>query len=412
MKRRLLGIAIAAGLCVSLTAQAGAHNRIDHRFFRGYYGTHAVVTGTVTSASDTSFDAEAYVIMPGAGGSSSTPTETSVVITPGTGTKLVVNGQVGAAINTIASGDKFYAIYSGVSASAGIATITSGTPTFVTAFVPPTPKFVVAGTITVAPTSDNPNEFTAIAEIVQPRSHGRYGYGRFRHRDFGGGYAYSNSVSGFSIGHGVNGDYGYTDSSGGRWHHWSGNTNATWPTKGVLITVDVNTKFDVNGDKTATASDLTDGQRFVAVFAGSPSSASLSSLPPALAVYARTVYRSYGFVGSVVTTDTTDTPNTITVDVTKSSPWGLFSGDQTFEVGSSTQVFTKSGDSLADVNAGDVVAGGLIAPVGDTATELEALPLNVLVDPAWGHRYGFRHTEAVAMARVRTKLRHARHHRK
>lgn len=384
MKRRLVAIAMGLSLCVGFAAQADAHTaKVSPRFMHGYFGDHAVVTGTVTGVSADSFTANAYVVTPGAGGSSSTPTETSVTITPGTGTKLVVDGQSGAAVDTIVQGDDFYAVYKGVSSSAGITTITGGTPSAVFAYAAPTPKFVVEGTVTAAPTSGDPDQFTATAEIVQPGSHGSHGFGRFRHSRHGDGYRYSAKVDGFRIGS-VGGDYGYSGRVFSSHHRgrgtYTGAGTTTTPTTGVVITVDDNTKFDVDGNRSATASDLADGQKFVAVFDGSPSTASLSSLPPAVAVYARTVKVPYGFVGTVASTDTTDTPNTITVDVTKSWPSGLFSGDDVFTIGTDTRVMTMSGKALTDVNVGDTVAGGVFAPAGQTAAQIEADPLKFLVD--------------------------------
>lgn len=369
IRRGLTGVAMAVGLSLAIAVQASAHVKAPAaKFFHGYWGDHAVVTGTVSGVSSSSFTAEAYVVTPGAGGSSSTPTKTSVTITPAAKTALIVNGKRTTSVSQIASGDDFYAVYK-ASASAGIATITAGTPTRVTAFAAPTPEFVVEGRITAAPTTANPDEFTATAKIVQPRSHGRRGFGRFAHRSFGAGYSYGRSIDGFGLGHVFGGRYGFASR-----HH-----TATKPTTGVQIQVDANTKFDVNGNKSATVSNLADGQKFVAVFAGSPSTASLSSLPPALDVYAKTVDRTYSFSGTVKAASATTTPETVTVSVARSEPKGLFTGDDVFTVGTRTRISVR-GHALTDVAVGDRVEGSLRAPAGDTATQLEALPLGSLID--------------------------------
>jgi hypothetical protein len=369
IRRGLFGVAMAVGLSLAIAVQAGAHvNAPAAKFFHGYWGSHAVVTGTVSTVSSSSFIAEAYVITPGAGGSSSTPTETRVTITPGSKTKLIVNGKSVTSVSTIAAGDDFYAVYK-APASEAIGTITAGTPTRVSAFPAPTPEFLVEGTITAAPTTSDPDEFTATAKIVQPRSHGRSGFGRFAHRSFGAGYSYGRSFDGFGLGHVFGGKYGFSASR---------HTQAK-ATTGVEIQVDATTKFDVGGNKSATVGNLAVGQKFVAVFAGAPANTSLSSLTPALDVYAKTVYRTYSFSGTVKSTSTTTTPETVTVAVTRSAPKGLFTGDDTFTVGAGTRLSVR-GHALTDVAVGDRVEASLRAPVGDTAAQLEALPLGTLTD--------------------------------
>lgn len=410
MKHRLLAIAMVAAMAVAFTAQASADGSYGDSQSQGYFSEHAVVSGTVTSASSTSFNADAYVVMPGDHGSSSTPTTTPVTITPGPSTKLIVDGKPVADLSSVQSGDTFYAVYEGVSATTDIATITGGTPEFVTAFMAPTPTFVVRGVITSAPTVANPDQFTATAAIVRPCGHGDHGFGRFRHRRDGVGYGYGCRIDGFWMGHQAGGKYGYrirhrhdhAHVAGRQAHHRRHHRHhrhlrahdLTAPTTGVVITVSATTNFDVNGNRNATASDLAVGQRFVAVFPGLPSAASLAALPPALSVYARTPEQRYGFIGTVVSTDTQATPNTITVNVTNSEPDGMFSGVTTFTVGADTRLFTTSGPSLGNVQAGDTVAGGVIAPPGETASQIEGTPLGFLVDrPFWFGDQLSRHVE-------------------
>jgi hypothetical protein len=54
-------------------------------------------------------------------------------------------------------------------------------------------------------------------------------------------------------------------------------------------------------------------------------------------------------------------------------------GPKTFILGGSN-LADLFGGSLSDVSVGDIVAGGLIAPAGDTLAQVEALPLAVLLD--------------------------------
>jgi hypothetical protein len=156
----------------------------------------------------------------------------------------------------------------------------------------------------------------------------------------------------------------------------------------VTIKTDSNTKLVVNGS-TGTVGDMKAGDQFMALFSGSPT-ASITTLVgnPALAIFDRTPpppKQVYAFVGTVTGTDTTK--GTVTLTVTASLPSGLAAANSsvTLTVSSDTLILggtssTGFGNTLANVSTGDIVAGGLIAPQGDTLAQIEALPLQILVD--------------------------------
>ena len=78
----------------------------------------------------------------------------------------------------------------------------------------------------------------------------------------------------------------------------------------------------------------------------------------------------------------------MTVDVIRSRPGDLAppGSSATFTVDSNTLVLGGSssdslfGGSLSDVNVGDLVAGGVAGPAGETLAQIEATPLKVLLD--------------------------------
>lgn len=191
--------------------------------------------------------------------------------------------------------------------------------------------------------------------------------------------------------------YGWSRSFSSDWA--SPTTTPTTPTTTqVTITTNSTTKIVVNG-KTATIGDLAMGDKFVALFSGSPSD-TIQTLTanPALAVFAHTPPKPeqlYAFVGTVtgVSTSTSTSGGTVTVTVADSYPSGFFSSPATFTVGPNTVILGGdsttgnglTGGSLTDVSDGDTVAGGLVAPSGDTAAQVETLPLATLLDfPASG----------------------------
>ena len=188
-------------------------------------------------------------------------------------------------------------------------------------------------------------------------------------------------------------------------------TPMTTPTPGtVTITTNSSTKFDINGNTSATIANLAAGDRFIATFAPSTSQGTSSQGPgdegnsvrrshqdqggststvpttPALEVIAESPPQLYAFVGTV-TTAPTALPGSLSVTVSQSLPAGLFTGAQTFQIGSQTLVFGGSlaaffgrSTSTPTISANDVVVGGEINMGGLTAAQVEANPLQVLVD--------------------------------
>jgi hypothetical protein len=120
------------------------------------------------------------------------------------------------------------------------------------------------------------------------------------------------------------------------------------------------------------------------------------------------------------------TAGTITVNVTTSPPNGLFSGTDTFDVGSQTIVLGNSGStlfgSLSKVSTVDVVAGGVIAPSGESAGTVQSSPLGVLVDfpqsssssstPANAEKASIRRAEHRALGLLRREQAQHGHHKK
>jgi hypothetical protein len=177
--------------------------------------------------------------------------------------------------------------------------------------------------------------------------------------------------------------------------HWSGSPSMppSMPAMTqVTITTNSSTRIAVNGQP-AMVGALQTGDRFVALFSGS-SSDTIQTLTasPALAVFAHTPptpKQLYAFVGTVtMVNNATSGPGSVTVTVADSYPSGFFTSPATFTVGPNTLILGGNsatgnglfGGSLSNVSVGDTVTGALVAPAGETAAQVEALPLAALLD--------------------------------
>jgi hypothetical protein len=380
----ILAVAIAMPV-----AQASAHGRVSHGFYgHGFYASNAIVSGTVTSLGTGSFDADAYVVTPGPGNSGPPSPTPGATILVGSSTKVITYGDSG-----IKAGDAFYAVYKGVSSSTTLATLETDTPSVVYAYVAPTPEVEVRGVVTTAPASGS-DQFTATAYVVTPPHPEPYGWG-----DPGGpqpGYSSQNASfgQGYSYGGGIGGGYGWGGAAvrgpALRSYCLPVGTPVSQGTPDTTITTDTSTSITINGKADQPVSDLADGDTFTAVFDGTPNDPlSTITATPAISITAwtpPTPYALYAFVGTVAATTAPagTTPGSISVTVTSSDPSGLFTGTDKFTVGPTTLVFGDSTSSLfgslSGVSVGDVVAGGLISQGGQTASAIEADPLQILVD--------------------------------
>jgi hypothetical protein len=385
----LPALALACALPVATaSAQIRSHCHTTASWRGGYWGGNAVVGGTVTTPGSGSFTANAYVETPGPGNSGSAPATTPATILVGPSTKVISYGQSG-----ITAGDDFYAVYKGVSSSTPLSTLANDTPSVVYAFAAPTPEVEVKGVVTSAPASGS-DTFTATAYVAAPSS--------FHHGGWGGGWnggGGGNWGDGYSYGGNVGGGYGYSPAVyHGRADHarkanCHGGQGQSSPaisqgTPNTTITTDGSTQITING-QSSSVSNLVAGDKFTAIFDGTPDeSLSTITATPAVSLDAwgqpasasTTPNVLYAFVGTVSGT----TSNSVTVNVTSSIPSGLFSGADTFTVGPQTIVLGNSSSSLfgslSSVSTGDVVAGGLVGPSGQSASTIESDPLQVLVD--------------------------------
>jgi hypothetical protein len=262
----------------------------------------------------------------------------------------------------------------------------------------------VRGVVTTAPSGD-PGSFTATAYVVAPHffhagaGHG-WGGGHGHHwgggnwsggSSQGSGSSTTNSSKSSGSGPSKGSGYSYTYSGKLRSHsrHDSRRSEAADGTPGTVIDSGDSTQVRIDGQQSSFG-QLAVGDQFTAVYDGT-SGQSLATIvsQPALWISAWSPTGSagssdslYAFVGTVASTDTS--AGTITVNVTSSIPNGLFSGTDTFDVGSQTIVLGNSDEtpfgSLSGVTPGDVVAGGLRAPSGTSAATIESTPLEVLVD--------------------------------
>jgi hypothetical protein len=355
MRRVLIAVLAALPLSIGVAA-TGAHGTGDGTGGGGGGTAHAVVAGTIVSVdpSTGTFVANAYLHGGDGGGGNGggndsadgggAPVTTQVTITTDSTTRFRVGDQ-DATVSDLAPGQRFYALFSG-SPGDPIQTLVSNPAlgVFAQAESPPqTPKAAVGGTIVSVDTSSG--TFIANAAVMSENS--------------GGADA--------------------------------GDSTRSPTLTQVTIATDANTEFKLDG-QSASLSDLAAGQRFYALFNGSPTD-TLQTLVsnPALevsahAVRARHHRQLYAFVGSVTGVDTT--AGTVTVDVQRSLPSGLVpagSPPQTFTVGAGTLILGGSntslfGGTLGGVSVGDIVAGGLLAAPGQTLTQIESTPLAVLLD--------------------------------
>jgi hypothetical protein len=249
----------------------------------------------------------------------------------------------------------------------------------------------VAGVITSV--DQSASSFDANAFVPQGEGYGwHHGFGDNQGNGQQGNDQQGSSQQGSSgAGQGDNqGSSGSGSSGGGRDFHpdWMGGNQPSLTA--VTITTDGSTTFKVDGQD-GTIANLAPGDRFVALFNGSPTDSlqTLVSSAP-VAVFAHTPPNQrqlYAFVGTV--SGVNAAAGTVSVQVSNSVPSGLVpagSGPATFTVSPSTMILGGTstnglfGGSLNDVSVGDVVAGGLIGPAGETLTQVESSPLQVLVD--------------------------------
>jgi hypothetical protein len=159
----------------------------------------------------------------------------------------------------------------------------------------------------------------------------------------------------------------------------------------VTITAGDGTMVFVNGSSGDVAG-LSPNDDFVALFDGSlgESVQTLVQGSPLLIIdhTPPAPKQLYAFVGSVSDVSSTDAHDgTVTVDVQGALPSSIASsGDSVpLTVTSGTLILGGSsssglGSDLTDVSDGDIVVAGLVAPQGDTLSQVEALPLKVLFD--------------------------------
>lgn len=353
MRRVLIAVLAALPLTFGVAA-AGAHGTGDGTGGGG--ASRVVLAGTIVSvdAGSGTFVANAYVHSGdgggnGGGGNDSAdggggpPVTTQVTITTDSNTRFRVGDQ-DATVSDLAAGQHFYALFNG-SPTDPIQTLVSSPAlgVFAQSVSPPeTPKAAVGGTIVSVDASTG--TFVADAAVMS--------------EDNGGADA--------------------------------GDSRGTPTLTQVTISTDSNTEFKLDG-QSASFSDLAAGQRFYALFDGSPTDTlqTLVSSPvlevSAHPVRARHHRQLYAFVGSVTGVDTS--AGTVTVNVQRSLPSDLVpagSPPQTFTVGASTLILGGSsslfGGTLGGVSVGDIVAGGLLAAPGQTLVQIESTPLAVLLD--------------------------------
>jgi hypothetical protein len=199
----------------------------------------------------------------------------------------------------------------------------------------------------------------------------------------------------------------------------------------VTITTSPMTLMIVNGRPGSVAS-MSAGDQFAALFMGSPSQ-SIQTLTanPALAIFDHTPKVLYGFLGTVTGVDPTAGTVTLTLMDTFPSTLASLGASATFTVGDDTLILGGSsalgsiggmqglGESLSNVSTGDILAGVEIGPAGETLAQVEAQPVNLLLDfpaPATGSsgsgtRAGaLRDLKALVGGKAIGHSKHSKHH--
>ncbi len=182
-----------------------------------------------------------------------------------------------------------------------------------------------------------------------------------------------------------------------------GGPSSTTSATRVTITTDSNTTIRLD-QQIDPVGDLVAGDTFIALFNGLPGDSLATLLAnPALAVFAETPptpRQLYAFVGAVTAVDVA--AGTVTLNVIRAFPSDLVpsgSGPVSFTVTPGTMVLGGSapggvlGGSLrgvgvgtGDIGTGDIVAGGFVGDSGLTLGQVQATPLELLLDlpPAAG----------------------------
>jgi hypothetical protein len=157
----------------------------------------------------------------------------------------------------------------------------------------------------------------------------------------------------------------------------------------VTVSTDTNTKFVIN-NRPGSLAGLVPNSTFDGVFPGVPTDdVNTVVTRSAVSIVAKTPPRHrqlFAWVGTVTGVDTS--AQTVTVSITRSLPSSLIpsgSDPVTFTVDRRTLILGGSGSGLATrtltgVQVGDVVAGAAVGWSDMTVTQVEAVPLRLLLD--------------------------------
>jgi hypothetical protein len=228
---------------------------------------------------------------------------------------------------------------------------------------------------------------------------------RIHHDEGNGGGDKHGMGGGDNNGGDTNGTDNHSGGSGGSWNavrdfrrhdrRHGDRGSGSGDTTQVTITTNSSTAITLD-DATSTLANLAAGDCFEATFAESGSGSPSTALTgPALTVDARSKCHHhhhsrtlYAFVGTVTGTDTA--AGTVTVTVSNSTPSGLIApgSSATFTTDDNTLFFGGSifgggdeqGGSIGGITVGDVVAGGLHGDPSLTLAQVEATPLEILLD--------------------------------